>query len=260
MTRNRLSMVVAAAGLVLVGLLAAALFSPGNDDATEDQTAKNEEVAVITPPVQMTNPLGLALDVPPVNDQPAEPTPEAPIPTPKPEPKPVVKPEPKPEVKPEVKPVSGVIDYKIQPGDMISKLAVKYGCKAADIYRLNDGLDASNAHRLRVGQSIRIPVGQEGAAAVERVGSAVPSDEAWFPRRVVTAEAGDTLFSLALDHYGARYMFRKIRDANPNIEWDHRLRGGEQVVLPEHGNAPAGTPRTSADTVERSSSLIPSRR
>lgn len=257
MTRNRISMVVAAAGLVLVGLLAAALFSPGNE-ATEDQTAKSDEVTVLTPkPVEMKNPLDIALDVPPVNQQPAEPAPDTLIPTPTPPttPKPEVKkPEP---VAPAEKP-SGVIDYKIQSGDMVSKLAVKYGCKASDIYRLNDGLDSSNAHRLRVGQSIRIPVGGEGAASVEQAGPA-PSEGQWYARRVVTAEAGDTLFSLALDHYGARHLFRKIRDANPNIQWEHRLRGGEQVVLPEHGTAPAGTPRTPSDTVERSS-LIPSRR
>jgi hypothetical protein len=50
----------------------------------------------------------------------------------------------------------------------------------------------------------------------------------------VIAEAGDTAFSLAVEWYENRRMFRLIVDANPDLPWADRLLGGEQVVLPEH--------------------------
>ncbi|MCB9895355.1 MAG: LysM peptidoglycan-binding domain-containing protein [Planctomycetes bacterium] len=248
MTRSRISMIVAAAGLVLVGLLAAALFTPSKDEPTEDQNtdaAKSEKAE----PVQMTSVLDYKLDVPPI---------EAPTPTPE------VKPEPKKEDAPAPTPKSegGVIEYKIQPGDMISKLAVKYGCSSEDIYKLNDGLSKETASKLRVGQTIKIPTGEKGAEAVANAGKSEPKPTGdYYPKRVVVAEPGDTAFSLAIEYYGARNLFRKIIDANPELTWSDRLKGGEQVMLPEHGDAPstASSDKPSGETVERSS-LIPPRK
>lgn len=51
----------------------------------------------------------------------------------------------------------GVVDYTIQTGDMISKVAKKFGCKSDDIYKLNEGLTAQTASKVRVGQVIRVP-------------------------------------------------------------------------------------------------------
>jgi phage tail protein X len=245
MNKSRISMIVAAAGLVLVGLLAAVLFTPGDDAPAEEQAATDEVTPVDAPPVvEMKSVLDYELDVPPI----------AP-------PKPDVKPDPKPvePVVPTPKADGGVIEYKIQSGDMISKLASKYGCTSEDIYKLNDGLNKDTASKIRVGQTIKIPVGEKGAEAVAEVGTKGSAD--YQPKRTVVAEAGDTAFSLAIEYYGARNLFRKIIDANPDLPWSDRLKGGEEVVLPEVGTGPTTTGKEAPakDTVERSS-LIPPRK
>ncbi|MCC7508696.1 MAG: LysM peptidoglycan-binding domain-containing protein [Planctomycetes bacterium] len=250
MTKSRISMVVAAAGLLMVGLLAAALFSPGDDEPVEEQTSDAEKIKPVdVTPVKSSNVLGYDVVTPPLNSDP--------LPAP-------VKPEPKPEPKVEPKPAAtgGVVEHKIQPGDMVSKLAVQYGCKVEDIYKMNEGLDASNAHKLRVGQTIKIPSGPGGAEAVKAAETKPKGD--WFPARTVTAEAGDTAYSLAIEYYGNMYLFRKIVDANPELAWGDRLKGGEQVSLPEYGTAPAQASKPkeekpAGETVERSS-LIPPRK
>jgi LysM repeat protein len=149
---------------------------------------------------------------------------------------------------------------------VLSKLAVKYGCKLNDIYRLNDGIDAGNAHKIRAGTTIRIPVGSQGAEAatvaaptspVRAATTDTPTPE-YFERKVVTAEARDNMFTLALQHYGSMSMFRLIKEANPDIDWTD-VKGGEQIVIPEYGKRPATLERTAADSVDRSS-LIPARR
>jgi LysM repeat protein len=252
MTKSRISMIVAAAGLVLVGLLAAVLFTPGDDEPTNEQTAKSEDKVTPVEPktVEMKNVLDYKLDTPKIPTEPSKTD------------------DPKPEVKTKVKesepkPNGGVIEYKIKPGDMISKLAVKYGCKSTDIYKLNEGLDKKTAAKIRVGQTIKIPVGKEGAEAVANAGTSKPKVSGdYYPKRTVTAEPGDTAFSLAIEYYGARNLFRKIIDANPELPWSDRLKGGEQVMLPEYGTAPstASTEEKPApDTVERTS-LIPPRK
>ncbi|MBX3459482.1 MAG: LysM peptidoglycan-binding domain-containing protein [Planctomycetes bacterium] len=252
MTKSRISMVVAAAGLVLVGLLAAALFSPGSDEPETDETAKKDDIKQVDPaPVRTTNVLGYDVVTPPLQSDPT--------PKPEPKPQPEVKPAPKPEVKPEAK--GGIIEHKIKAGDMISKLASQYGCKVEDIYKANEGLDASNAHKIRVGQTIRIPTGGAGADVATE---SKPTGD-WFPARSVTAEAGDTAYSLAVQYYGNMYLFRKIVDANPGIKWDDRLKGGESVSLPEHGTAPASSKvektesKPAKESVARDS-LIPPRK
>ena len=251
MTRSRISMVVAAAGLLLVGLLAAALFTPSSDDTAEEQTqdtAKTEK----TEPVEMTSVLDYKIDVPAI--EPPKSTPEVkPAPT---------ETKPTPTVAP--KAVGGVVEHTIQPGDMISKLAVKYGCTSEDIYKLNDGLNKDTASKIRVGQVVKIPTGEKGAQAVANAGKTdgtVKASADYQPARTVIAEPGDTAFSLAIEYYGARNLFRKIIDANPKLPWSDRLTGGEEVLLPSHGTAPstASAEKPSGDTVERSS-LIPPRK
>jgi LysM repeat protein len=235
-------------------MLAFVLFKPSTDDQTEEQTATKDDVKPIKADTQPTNPLYQWQQ--PVMQTPVPETapPVGPTPT-TPNQRAVPKPEPTPTVKP------GVIDYKIQPGDMVSKLAVKHGCTTSDIYKVNDGLDSSNAHKLRVGQTIRIPVGGDTtvSAGSETVG-ATQSQGDYFPRRVITAAAGDSAMQLAVEHYGSMSLFRMIMNANPDLTWDLKLRGGEQVVLPEFGNAPASAAANApTHSVERGS-LIPGRR
>jgi LysM repeat protein len=246
MNKSRISMIVAAAGLVLVGLLAAVLFTPGDDPPADEQAATDKVTPVDTPPVEMKSVLDYKLDLPAIEP----PRPEA---KPDPQPKPVA-----PTVS-EPMGVGGVIEYKVQSGDMISKLASKYGCTSEDIYKLNEGLNKETASKIRVGQTIKIPVGEKGDAAVAEVGTKGSVD--YQPQRTVVAEAGDTAFSLAIEYYGARNLFRKIVDANPTLPWSDRLKGGEEVVLPEIGTGPTTTGKEAPakDTVERSS-LIPPRK
>ena len=249
MNKSRISMIVAAAGLVLVGLLAAVLFTPGDSEPTEEQASTDSVTPIESKGVEMKNVLDYPLDVPSIEPPKAEvkvdPTPVKPV-------------EPTPKVE------GGVIDYKIEKGDMVSKLATKYGCTVEDIYKLNDGLNKETASKIRVGQVIRIPIGEAGAKAVATEGTKGSAD--YQPRRTVIAEAGDTAFSLAIEYYGARNLFRKIVDANPTLPWSDRLSGGEEVVLPEIGTAPStaskevsGKETTGKETVERSS-LIPPRK
>lgn len=251
MTRSRISMLVAAAGLILVGLLAAALFTPSDDEPAEATTPESE-VAKVEPVQQTTlpNPLGYTLPTPQVQPQPV------------PAVQPVVQPEPRPEpAKPEA--AGGVVEYKVASGDMISKIASRHGCKAEDIYALNPGLNAQTASKIRVGQVLKVPVGKDGAAAVEqaRNGEGAPASAGdYFPRRVIKAEAGDTAMGLAVEHYGARHLFRMIMEANPDLPWADRLKGGEEVVLPEWGKAPASVvkePKPAPAAVQRDSVIPP---
>ncbi len=261
MTRSRISMVVAAAGLVLVGLLAFALFSPGTDQVEEQTATKDDEVKPMEPTQQ---PVKSALyDFGHANVPPPPPVMQVKTDQPPPPVTTTAKPErTEPKNVPEPAKKTGLIEYKIQPGDMVSKLAVKHGCTSNDIYRVNDGLNASNANKLRVGQTILIPVGGDGAVVSST--SAVNAEQAdYFPRKVITAEAGDTVLQLALEHYGSMSYFRMILDANPehDLRDGRALKGGEQVVLPEFGTPPIGLREaTPASTSVQRGSLIPSRK
>jgi LysM repeat protein len=262
MTRNRISMVVAAAGLILVGLLAAALFSPGNNEPTDEPIAQEDDIQPVEANTQLRVPIPYEIDVPELDVEEIVKKPE----TTEIKPKPEAKPEPVP------KQEGGIIEYTIQRGDMISKIAVRHGCSVNDIYAINDGLDSSNANRIRIGQVIKVPVGKAGSEAVAAASSGSGSGNTTqsssssgmvYPERVIAAEAGDTSLSLAVEHYGARHLFRLIVLANPDINWAERLKGGEQVVLPAVGDnsqvqnteGSAGTPTR----VERNS-IIPARR
>lgn len=261
MTRSRIAMVAAAAGLLLLGLLAAALFTPRDDDADNTEQGEADEIAKLDVSPKVKENLAESLGYP-VARTPATPKEEV---KPKTE-TPPVKPEPK-ETKPEApKAEGGVIEYTIQSGDMISKLAARYGCTSEAIYALNEGLDKSNAHKIRVGQKIRIPVGEKGAEAAASAAQPKKEETAWWPERIITAEAGDTAFSLAVEHYGAKSFFRLIVNANPDLAWADRLKGGEKVKLPAWGEQPetVKTNGSGGETVERSGSegggIIPPRK
>lgn len=250
LTKGRVSLIIAAGGLLLVGLLAAALFAPSSDEGKEPSTAKKPEKTVkmestVNPvkslPAQMGSPTNTVEATP-------------------------VKPAEQPKVEPPKETKPAIIDYKIQSGDMIAKIAKKFGCKVEDIYKLNEGLNAQTASKIRVGQVIKVP---NGPGAVVETPSTEKAETKGFARRVVKAEPGDTAFSLAIEYYGARSLFRLIMEANPTLPWSDRLKGGEEVVLPEWGQVekaePAKEPAKETtvekpkETVERDG-LIPARR
>jgi LysM repeat protein len=246
LTKGRVSLIIAAGGLLLVGLLAAALFAPSGEETEKAPVAKKNEkpmkMEVINPPKSLPAQMGAPTLTPP--SEPAKPVDQ-----------------PKAEQPKETKPA--IVDYKIQSGDMLSKIAKKYGCKVEDIYKLNEGLNAQTANKIRVGQVIRVP---NGPGAVVETTAPEKAEAKGFARRVVKAEAGDTAFSLAIEYYGARALFRLIMEANPDLPWSDRLKGGEEVVLPQWGEveaAPEPAKGTSTEkpkeTVERDG-LIPARR
>lgn len=245
---KRLSMVVAAGALILVGVLAVALFTPNEVDESENDSSKEQSVSKVTLVKPTQPPLPLGYETEKLNIE-VEPVAEAAIP-------PIVPPleVPKEEAK------GGVVDYKVVKGDAVSKIAQAHGCKAADIYAINDGLDKSNAHKIRIGQTIKIPV---GAAGLEAVKNSKPStsEKTSVSERTIVAEARDNSISLSIDHYGVMHHFRKIIDANPHIDWDSPLKGGEQVLLPGIGDASkksVGNTAPDKTKVERKT-LIPTR-
>lgn len=258
-------MVVAAAGLVLVGLLAAALFSPGQDEPENETTAKDDEdiKPIKTEKKRKSaDPYETEMDLAGVLTRDVSPADSGGTPD---DTEDSVEEDDTATTENQQSPEGGIIDYTIKSGDMISKLAVRHGCKSEDIYKVNDGISKENAHKIRVGQVIRIPVNGVGTDETVQssttdegsgVATASGSGDHW-PRRVITAEAGDTSLMLAVEYYGSMNYFRKIVDANPSIDWTYKLSGGEEIVLPEVGSAPSSP--ASGDTVERGS-LIPARR
>ncbi|MCF6227226.1 MAG: LysM peptidoglycan-binding domain-containing protein [Planctomycetes bacterium] len=242
---KHLSMVVAAGALMLVAVLAATLFTPDDDKTSKNKGKKEQSISKVkldTPPIP-TPPLGYKTKKVEIEEAPD--TPVDPI---------AVQPEP-PKVTAKK---GGVIDYKIKNGDAIIRIAKKYGCTPEDIYALNDGLDKSNAHKIRVGKTIKVPVGVEGMKAVKNSGAVKP--ERVSTEQTIVAEARDNMYSLSLDHYGVMRHFRKIMDANPHIDWDKPLQGGEQVTLPAIG----GSGKTVSNNVPEKAkverkSIIPSR-
>lgn len=251
MTRSRISMVVAAGALVLVGLLAAALFSPSDDQPVEE-TTKTDEVAKVEPPKATQSVLGNPVATPPV-----------PVVAPAPVSAPAVSAPAQTPVASAPKEAPRVIDYTIKAGDMISRIASRHGVKKEDIYALNPGLDDKTAGKIRVGQVIKVPTGPGATLETPKAESAQSGD--YFPQRTITAQPGDTAFQLAVEHYGSISMYDRIIKANPGLPWKDRLVGGEQVTLPEWGTPPARSkveePRkdTPAATVQRDS-LIPPKR
>ncbi|CAG0989289.1 hypothetical protein PLCT2_02376 [Planctomycetaceae bacterium] len=245
LTKGRVSLIIAAGGLLLVGLLAAALFAPSGEEAEKTPVSKKNEkpmkMEVVNPPKSLPAQMGAPTLTP---SEPAKPVEQ-----------------PKAEQPKETKPA--IIEYKVQSGDMLAKIAKKYGCKVEDIYKLNEGLNAQTANKIRVGQVIRVP---NGPGAVIETSAPEKAESKGFARRVVKAEAGDTAFSLAIEYYGARALFRLIMEANPDLPWSDRLKGGEEVVLPQWGEVEAAPqPEKAAstekpkETVERDG-LIPGRR
>jgi nucleoid-associated protein YgaU len=57
-----------------------------------------------------------------------------------------------------------------------------------------------------------------------------------------TIQKGDTLYDIAIDHYGAGRYWTRIRDANPGID-PNRLKVGQIILLPpeqDQATGPAG--------------------
>lgn len=253
MTRSRISMIVAAGALVLVGLLAFALFSPDKGAATPDATSKEKAIDKMPPPKADTAPKPVG----PIVTNNSTPVPSAGAPSSTP-PAPPVEKKPEP-----VKAAPSVIDYTIKPGDMISKLAARNGVTTADIYALNPGLNDSTAARIRAGTVIKLPTGP-GARVEEPRHVEAPKAPEGIAARVVRAKAGQDAASLAREYYGSLAPVAEIARANADtLGLGFRCKGGEEIILPawgagansriEHTGGEAARPVASRD------SLIPKR-
>lgn len=172
--------------------------------------------------------------------------------------------------------LGGVVYHTVAKGDMISKIAQAYGCKSQDIYDLNEGLNAKNANKIRIGQKIKVKdnKGVGGAAVSDPTptpgkGSvSVPQDEPeklkpvvyrepaknpeFTESKVHTLKAGDGYFTLSKQYYSSHEYWRLIKDANP--DWDpFNFEPGETVVIPAlnpaGGNEVIEAPRKSSSNL-----------
>lgn len=83
-------------------------------------------------------------------------------PTPSPEPSPTASPEPSPTAEPtgESQSPGTIIEYTVQPGDILGAIAERYSTTVSAIVELNPGI---NPDSLTVGEVLRIPVGSATA-------------------------------------------------------------------------------------------------
>ncbi|MCA8940182.1 MAG: LysM peptidoglycan-binding domain-containing protein [Planctomycetes bacterium] len=174
-----------------------------------------------------------------------------------------------------------VVEYKIQGGDMVSKIARKFGCKEEDIYRLNDRIDKTNAHKIRAGWTIKVidnkGVGGKlvenakaapsaatptevkaetpadtGPAKIERELPIIPEAPAPAEVRVHLFKSGDTPFTLSKQYYGTIKYWALIKNANPH--WDMiDSPSGIELKIPALASA-------KDEVVSNSRGVIPARR
>jgi nucleoid-associated protein YgaU len=135
----------------------------------------------------------------------------------------------------------GATEYTIQPGDTLSQIASRFLGSASEwnqIYEANRD-DLPDPENIPAGQTIRIPGATKGdrpatktSASQPRVATAAkPRDQRSEPYVV---QPGDTLISIARQHYrsGSRYL--DILNANQDQLQDPRdLREGMVIRLPQ---------------------------
>ncbi|MFW6154930.1 MAG: LysM peptidoglycan-binding domain-containing protein [Planctomycetota bacterium] len=123
----------------------------------------------------------------------------------------------------------GGMQYTVKEGDTCWILATRFLGDAArypEIVRANPGIDADN---LTVGQTITIPR-RTAEATLPRPRAATTGGTSY------TIAAGDTLSSIAKDHYGSKALWLAIAEANEGLDPD-RLRVGATITLPSADEA-----------------------
>lgn len=153
-----------------------------------------------------------------------------------------------------------VVGYKMKSGDILGRVANRYGCSVADIYRLNKDIDASNAHKIREGKVVLVldvkkvggieieganPKSQSAATvqatptvtgpilpetATPAVPPAAPKEPEWAVQRTHNLKVGDTYFDLSKRYYGTIGYWKTIRDANPQWRVLETVEGMEIVI------------------------------
>ena len=162
-----------------------------------------------------------------------------------------------------------VINYEIQPGDVISRIAVKHGCKSRDIYDLNEGLDSKTAMKIRPGQVIKVADkrGVGSNTEVEHVSKPTKAQPKVTTPKPMTSglrkhklSAGDTIFTLSQKYYGSPKYFIAIRNANPSWDPTSPIEEGREISIPSINGEKAVVSLGSHISGSRSRNPIPPRR
>jgi LysM repeat protein len=121
----------------------------------------------------------------------------------------------------------GTIPHQVQPGDMVSTIAEKYGTTSQVIRELN----LLTNDNLLVGQVLRVPNNPDAAA--ERDGTPTPTPGPYS----YTVQAGDTLYSIAIAHdVSANEIVAVNMLQSPNS-----IFVGQRLIIPGYqSEAPAG--------------------
>lgn len=159
-----------------------------------------------------------------------QPPPPAPVPLPPPQ----VTPPPLPPLQPAVPvptaPPPGRV-YEVQPGDMLSKIAARFGVSVRDIVELNNIKDPN---KIRVGQKLVLPE----YAREQPVAPAKPKKPVPEGAQTYTVQAGDTLSKIAA-RYGTTVS--ALREAN-QISGDKIIVGQKLVIPGAKAEKPAEKP------------------
>jgi len=124
-------------------------------------------------------------------------------------------------------PKDAIVDYKIQKGDTLYKIAKKYNTTSADIKKLNGIGKKAN---LREGKMLKVPantylINKNNTTAKNKVKSSLPKDVKIVEYAV---ESGDTLFKIGRKH---KSTSREIRELN-NLSYGENLKIGRVLKVP----------------------------
>lgn len=131
--------------------------------------------------------------------------------------------------------------YIVQPGDMISQLAVDFDTSSSTLIELNN---LSNPDVLFVGQELRIPAGR-GAVSRQTVTKTVTSNVV--RGGTYQIQKGDTLSEIAMR---AGVSLNDLRSLN-QIQGDS-IYAGQEIYIPSYGSVPAARSSAVETTLEPS--------
>lgn|GEM_PF-1078254 len=116
-----------------------------------------------------------------------------------------------------------LLQYPVEPGDILSDIAIKFNTSVTDIRRANPGLDPNS---LSVGQVLRIP-----GATIEPTEEVDPEDREPGVSTPYFVELGDTLGEIAGTY---TVSSDAILEANPGLDAG-ALQVGQEIVIPPLG-------------------------
>lgn len=126
-------------------------------------------------------------------------------------------------------PMAGMVVRRVVRGDSWWKLAENYlgsGARWKELREMNPaGTDARPAEFLLLGSTVLVPTRVVGSGAAAT--------------KIVTVKKGDTLWSMAREHFGHGAAWRCLAEANPELGEPEQLQIGARVRLPA-GNACGG--------------------